>query len=98
MRPDWLTQLITRLRRRESIAQRNAWLIRFGRITDGMILDSQQDDTGTTIFYQYKIANVGYETSQRLSPDQIDQRHLYAPGSSVIVRFDPKNPGTSIVP
>jgi Protein of unknown function (DUF3592) len=97
MCPDWFFQFIARFRQRDSIDQQHAWLIRFGRITDGMILDFQQDETGTTIFYQYRIANVGYETSQRLSPGQIDQRHLYAPGSYVTVRFDPKNPGHSIV-
>lgn len=98
MRPNWFTRLINRLRGRDPVAEYYAWLIQFGRITEGRILDSQQDDAGTTIFYRYKIANVDYETSQKLTHEQLHRSQLYVPGASITVRFDPKNPGSSIVP
>lgn len=62
------------------------------------MIDAQQDDTGTTIYYRYNIANVDYETSQKLSLDQLTREQFYVPGASITVRYDPKNPGSSIVP
>jgi hypothetical protein len=91
-------RLLNRLRGRDPVAEYYAWLVKFGRITEGHILDFQQDDTGTTIFYSYNIANVDYETSQKLSLEQLKRRHDYTPGASITVRFDPKSPGSSVVP
>jgi len=51
-----------------------------------------------TIFYRYKVANVDYETSQRLSGEQLSRKESYSPGARILVRFDPKQPGLSIVP
>ena len=98
MRPRWLSRLINFLRGRDPVAEYYAWLANYGRITEGRILDAEQDDDGTTIYYSYKIANVDYQTSQKLKPDQTDNRQRFQPGRSVTVRFDPKNPGRSIVP
>jgi hypothetical protein len=98
MRPNLFTRILNRLRGRDPVAEYYAWLVKFGRITEGHILDFQQDDTGTTIFYSYHIANVDYETSQKLSTEQMNRRHVYAPGASITVRFDPKSPGSSVVP
>ncbi|MEO6727045.1 MAG: DUF3592 domain-containing protein [Blastocatellia bacterium] len=98
MRQNWLVRFYNRLRGRDPLAEYYDWLIRFGRVTEGCVIDTQQDDAGTTIFYQYKIANVDYETSQKLTLDQLTRGQLYVPGASITVRFDPKNPGSSIIP
>jgi hypothetical protein len=98
MRPNWFIRVLNRLRGRDPVAEYYAWLIKFGRITEGHILDFHQDDTGTTIYYSYNIANVDYETSQKLSSEQLNRRHDYTPGASITVRFDPKSPGSSVVP
>lgn len=93
-----LTRMFYRLLRRDPMAEYYKWLSQFGRVADGHILDFQQDESGLIIFYRYKVANVDYETSQRLSRDQLSRKDAYAPGARVHVRFDPKQPGLSIVP
>ncbi len=98
MNPNWFTRLINRLRKRDPVAEYIAWLTNFGRITEGRIFDILQDDTGTTIYYQYNIANVNYETSQKLTSEQLIRNENYIPGTKVTVRFDPRNPGSSVVP
>lgn len=92
------TRLFYRLRGRDLVAEYYAWLTQFGRVADGRILDFQQDESGLTIFYRYNVSNVDYETSQKLSGDQLTRKSNYVPGAQVIVRFDPKQPGVSIVP
>lgn len=99
MHHSWLVRLYYRLRGRDPLAEYNVWLVQFGRVTEGRVLDSQLDDSGLTIiFYRYNIANVDYETSQKLTADQLHRGQLYVPGASITVRYDPKNPGSSIVP
>jgi len=98
MRQNWLVRLYNRLRGRDPLAEYYSWLAQFGRITEGRVIDSQQDDSGVTIFYRYNIANVDYETSHKLTVDQQSHGQLYAPGASITVRYDPKSPGISIVP
>jgi hypothetical protein len=90
--------MIYRLRGRDPIAEYYDWLTQFGRVADGRILDSQQDESGLVIFYRYNVSNVDYETSQKLSGDQMTRKNSYVPGAHVIVRFDPKQPGVSVVP
>jgi hypothetical protein len=90
--------MLYRLRGRDPIAEYYAWLAQFGRVADGRILDSQQDESGLVIFYRYNVSNVDYETSQKLSVDQLSRVNSYTPGAQVIVRFDPKHPGVSVVP
>jgi len=99
MRPKWLSRLINYITGRDPVAEYLEWLASFGRVTEGRIIDAQQDDAGTTtVFYRYKIANVDYETSQKLKPVQASNGQAYLPGSSVTVRYDPRNPGSSIIP
>jgi Protein of unknown function (DUF3592) len=92
------TRVFYRLLGRDPVAEYYIWLSQFGRVADGHVLDSQQDESGLTIFYRYKVANVDYETSQRLSGEQMSRIDDYSPGAPVLVRFDPKQPGLSIVP
>ncbi|HKQ78023.1 MAG TPA: DUF3592 domain-containing protein [Blastocatellia bacterium] len=87
-----------RLLGRDPVAEYYKWLSQFGRVADGHILDFQQDESGLTIFYRYNVANVDYETSQKLSGEQLSRKNSYTPGANVIVRFDPKQPGVSVVP
>ena len=82
--------------RRERITHR-------GRITDGNIIDVQElaiDGSGSAqmLIYQYDVAGVTYEASQ----DITRLRHkvdLYSCrlGLATSVRYDPQNPGDSIV-
>lgn len=90
--------MFNRLRGRDPIKEYYDWLSQFGRVTEGQILDFQQGDPDITIYYNYQVANVDYETSQRLSQTQLSQKNNYIPGARVTVRYDPKQPGVSIVP
>ena len=99
MRHSWLVRLYFRIRGRDPLAEYYDWLVQFGRVTEGRVLDSLQDDSGVTaIFYRYNVANVDYETSQKLTADQLLRIQLFIPGASITVRYDPKSPGNSIVP
>ncbi len=95
--PGWFTRLIYRLRGRDPVKEYFEWLVQYGRVADGRILDFQPDETGITIYYRYRVANVDYETSQKLSVEQLAQKHRYVPGAHALVRYDPKSPGVSIV-
>jgi len=99
MRHNWLVRLYYRLRGRDPLAEYYEWLVQFGRVTEGRVLDSLQDDSGdTAIYYRYNVANVDYETSQKLTADQLRRLYEFIPGASITVRYDPKSPGISIVP
>lgn len=95
---NWFTRLIYRLRGRDPVAEYFAWLSKFGRVAEGRVLDFQNDESGITIFYSYRVSNVDYETSQKLSGEQLSRKHRYVSGAHVTVRYDPKQPGVSIVP
>jgi len=95
---NWFTRWIDRLRGRDSIKEYYTWLLQFGRVTEGCILDAHQGVSEITVFYRYKVANVDYETSQKLTFEQERRKYLYIPGATITVRYDPKNPGSSIVP
>ena len=92
-----LTRIIDRLRGRRSPAEYYAWLLQHGRITEGEVVDLQRDEAGVVIFYCYHISNVQYQSSQLLTPHQIDAGSHYLPGATVTVRFDPKHPACSVV-
>lgn len=80
-------------------AARRAELLRAGRITDGTIFDVNTDDAGliTHIFFNYNINGVDYEASQTLDPAQLQRQADYAPGARITVRFNPRQPGNSVV-
>jgi hypothetical protein len=78
-----------------------------GRITDGSItetewLTSPQPDSATTtgtpavLIYRYVIAGVTYECAQDVTP-LLEYVHHVRVDLPVQVRFDPRNPGNSIV-
>lgn len=88
---------------REIEVQRRQWLDQVGRITDGTVIDVQElngsdHDFSTFLIFQYDVAGVSYEASQDVT--YLRQRinlqscRLGVPTS---VRYDPHNPGNSIV-
>jgi hypothetical protein len=83
--------------------ERREWLDGVGRITDGTVVDVQEMPAGeqkasTLLIYQYDVAGVSYEASQEVT--YLRQRinlHSCRLGLPTSVRYDPHNPGNSIV-
>jgi hypothetical protein len=84
----------------EAERERRDSLLRAGRITEGSIFDVITDEGGDTItqvFYNYEINGVEYESSQLLDTEQRTRSADYFPGARVTVRFNPRQPGNSVV-
>ena len=83
--------------------ERRAWLDRIGRITDGTVIDVQEmpgtsKRAATLLIYQYDVAGVSYEASQDVTYlRHFINLHSCRLGLPTSVRFDPHNPGNSIV-
>jgi hypothetical protein len=83
--------------------ERRAWLDRVGRITDGTVIDVQETTTPTNknmilLIYQYDVAGVSYEASQDVTYlRQWINLHSCRLGLPTSVRYDPHNPGNSLV-
>jgi hypothetical protein len=83
--------------------ERRAWLDRIGRITDGTVIDVQEmlgtrERPSTFLIYQYDVAGVSYEASQDVTYlRQLINLHSCRLGLPTSVRYDPHNPGNSIV-
>lgn len=80
--------------------KRRERLLRTGRITEGSILDVNNDATSgavTHIFYTYTVNGVEYESSQSLNPAQQQREVDYAPGARITIRYDPHQPANSVV-
>jgi len=83
--------------------ERRAWLDQIGRITDGTVIDVQElrlneHKATTLLIFQYDVAGVSYEASQDVT--YLRQRinlHSCRLGLPTSVRYDPQNPGNSIV-
>ncbi len=77
---------------------RRRFLLAQGRITDGVILESEINADGEEIvFYLYTLNGVDFESSDLLTPDQRNEPAKYAPGAKIGIRYDPRNQGNSIV-
>ena len=73
-------------------------LERNGRITEGIIIDSETSEAGDEIvFYVYTVQGVDFESSEILTEEKLLNPLNYAPGAKVGVRFDPKNHGNSML-
>ncbi|HEX8558302.1 MAG TPA: DUF3592 domain-containing protein [Pyrinomonadaceae bacterium] len=83
----------------EAERERRDALLRGGRITEGSIFDVITDEAGaiTQVFYNYEINGVEYESSQLLDAAQRARAGDYFPGARVTVRFNPRQPGNSLV-
>ena len=73
-------------------------LLENGRITEGIIIDSETSERGEEIvFYVYSVQGVDFESSEILTEEKLLDPLKYAPGAKVGVRFDPKNHGNSML-
>ncbi len=83
--------------------ERRAWLDRVGRITDGTVIDVQEMQSdgqkpATFLIFQYDVAGVSYEASQDVTYlRQLINLQSCRLGLPTSVRYDPQNPGNSIV-
>ena len=75
----------------------------YGRITDGNVLDVQEPTPNgegqmQLIIYQYDVAGVTYEASQDVTTlRQFIDLHSCRLGLPASIKYDPHNPGDSIV-
>ena len=92
----------------EQERERREWLDRIGRITDGTVIDVQEmtvngnkktsPRAATLLIYHYDVAGVSYEASQDVTYlRQWINLHSCRLGLPTSVRYDPHNPGNSIV-
>lgn len=98
--------VIVRLRRpsaEEIERRRRDHLATTGRITDGVLIDARtlggEESTSPTpevLIYSYRLAGVTYDCAQDVStlPEKVRGWRLDQP---VQVRYDPRNPGNSLV-
>jgi len=83
--------------------QRREFLDQVGRITDGTVIDVQEvrpdgRATATMLIFQYDVAGVSYEASQDVTHlRQWINLHSCRLGLPTSVRYDPQNPGNSLV-
>jgi len=82
---------------------RRAFLEQVGRITDGTVIDVQEIGpdalkSSTLLVYQYDVAGVSYEASQDVTYLRPwINLHACRLGLPTSVRYDPLNPGNSMV-
>jgi hypothetical protein len=83
--------------------ERRAWLDGVGRITDGTVIDVQElpsagRSTAIHLIYKYDVAGVSYECSQDVTYlRQWINLHSCRLGLHTSVKYDPQNPGNSLV-
>jgi hypothetical protein len=82
--------------------ERRDMLSAIGRITDGTVIDVQELQAGskpaTMLIYHYDVAGVSYEASQDVTYlRQWINLHSCRLGLPTSVRYDPQNPGNSLV-
>ncbi len=78
-------------------AKRREYLNRFGRITDGAIIDAEAAENGEIVYYSYSVHGADYESSEIILFEQITDQIKYAPGAKIGVRYDPKQHANSIL-
>ena len=77
---------------------RRRLLLANGRITDGVILDTEINDAGEEVaIYSYTLNGVDFESSDVLTEEQRFDRIKYAPGAKVGIRYDQRNQGNSVL-
>lgn len=98
--------LVVRSRRPTAVEverRRRAWLTKSGRITDGSIVDARTFEgeeslspTPELLLYRYRIAGVTYDCGQDVSV-LTAQTAGYRIDQPIQVKYDPRNPGNSII-
>ena len=82
---------------------RRAWLSRSGRLTTGTTLDlhdamDEKQQQIMLLSYQYHVSGVAYEASQDITRlQEVIDFETWRVGQAATVRYDPHNPGNSIV-
>ena len=92
--------LLARFRRKKEDPEvaRRALLLRAGRLGDATVLGTDVDGDGNSMLsYSYTVGGVDYQAFQRLDADQLLRENDYLPGSSVALRYDPRQPANSFV-
>lgn len=83
-------------KKNDPFAGRREELLRNGRITDGVIIDTETRPNGDeVVFYVYSLNGVDFESSELLTEEQRRDPLKFAPGAKVGIRYDPKNQGNS---
>lgn len=83
--------------------ERRAWLTSSGRLTDGTITDVQEVSPNgrgpvQLLIYSYDVGGVAYEASQDITQlRQFIDLHTCRLGLPASIKYDPHNPGNSIV-
>lgn len=78
--------------------ERRRQLLSDGRITDGTIIDTRVDESGTEyVVFIYTLNGVDFESADELTDEQKLEADKYVPGAKIGVRFDPKNQYNSII-
>lgn len=84
--------------------ERRVWLEGIGRITDGTVIDVQElaaentHRSATLLIYKYDVAGVSYECSQDVTHlRHWINLHSCRLGLPTSVKYDPQNPGNSLV-
>jgi hypothetical protein len=83
--------------------ERRLRLSQYGRITDGTVIDVQEVSANGSgprqmIIYRYDVGGVSYEASQDVTHlRQFIDIHSCKLGLPASIRYDPQNPGDSIV-
>lgn len=84
--------------------ERRTWLNGVGRITDGTVIDVQELELenlhrqATMLIYKYDVAGVSYECSQDVTYlRHWVNLHSCRLGLPTSVKYDPQNPGNSLV-
>ncbi|MEJ7848901.1 MAG: hypothetical protein WKF92_12530 [Pyrinomonadaceae bacterium] len=79
-----------------SNVERIEHLLSHGRITDGVIIDTETTPAGDEIvFFVYTLNGVDFESSELLDEERRRDPLQYAAGAKVGVLYDPKNQGNS---
>jgi hypothetical protein len=92
-----LIDKLLRRKKHDPNARRRA-LLANGRITDGVIIDSEVTPAGDeVVYYMYTLNGVDFESSDMLTFEQRQDQVKYAPGAKVGIRYDQRNQGNSIV-
>ena len=92
--------LVDRLLRRKKFDpdERRRFLLAYGRITDGVIIDREVDENGCEVaIYSYTLNGVDFESADILTDEQRADPIKYAPGAHVGIRYDQRNQGNSVV-
>ncbi len=91
---------LDKLRKRKIVDpnERRRHLLATGRITDGVIIDTNIDENGNEVaLFLYTLNGVDFESVEVLTDEQRLDPVRYAPGAKVAVRYDSRNQGNSIL-